>query len=62
MEQWARGETSGVNVWRTAYTFVEEDGSNVGKEVSRIVALGSVSSGSEKTYRIDSSIYLLKQP
>ena len=49
LSAWAKGETSAVGSWRVAHSIVTEDKSDCGHGMSRLAALASGSSGSEKT-------------
>ena len=48
---WAKGDSSAVSIWRLAHAIVTGDGSDVGHGLRRLAALGSATSGSEKTAR-----------
>ena len=50
---WAKGDSSAVSVWRLAHAIVTDDGTDAGHGMSRLAQLGSATSGSEKTARLN---------
>ena len=48
LKTWAKGENSTVGIWRLCHAIVTEDGTDAGCGMSRLAALGSARSGSEK--------------